>query len=108
MEITNWNINPNIRWFGRFEVSGEVLNAELYTSQADATAQTSRQAYGSTYGTELRFVNEDDSDYPVEEYNDSYSWHAKVYFSGEPNSTVIKRIGLFGAGLLFVVLILLI
>jgi hypothetical protein len=79
--IAAWNINPNRVWFVRLADAGSVISAELFLTQADAEAQTNRQASGATtgFGSALPVTLEYDlgATVPVTFFQDE-TWHLKV------------------------------
>ena len=82
LEIVNWNISPNRDWFVRLADDGAGITAELYLTASDASAQTNRQASGSTgaYGSELPVILAVDAGagYPVSAFQSEYEWHLQV------------------------------
>lgn len=82
LEIINWNISPNQDWFVRLLDDSAGITAELYLTDSDASAQTNRQAAGSTsgYGSALSVVltNDPDATSPVSEFQAEYDWHLQV------------------------------
>jgi hypothetical protein len=89
LEIINWNIAPNRDWFVRLSDNGTGITAELYLSAADASAQTNRQASGSTtgYGSSLdiTLTNDEGVAYQASEFQAEYAWHLQV--SGQAGNT---------------------
>lgn len=84
--ITNWNLDPNIKWYLRLS-SGSV---ELYKTQADAEAQTNRVAYGSfENGTDVAVtLNNDTTEPDIEIFNDFLSWHLRVTYESETETFI--------------------
>jgi len=82
LEIYNWNISPNRDWVVRLFDNGTGITAELYLSAADASAQTNRQASGSTVGygssLDITLANDEGAAYPVSEFQPEYTWHLQV------------------------------
>lgn len=80
--ITSWNVNPNRLWFVRLSDAGSGIRAELYLTQADAEAQTSLQAAGTSTGfgsgQAITLTNESGATEPVSSFQDIYSWHLLV------------------------------
>ncbi|MBN1254011.1 MAG: hypothetical protein JXA50_01890 [Deltaproteobacteria bacterium] len=88
------NLNPNQKWFAKLSDAGDNALVELFNSQADAEAGTSRVAYGSfAFGTEIEVVLTNDTEEPdIEFAKDQDSWHLKATFlDGDP--TKIVRFG---------------
>ena len=77
--LASWNVNPNRVWWVRLSDGGAGIRAELYLSQAEAEAQTGLQASGVSagFGTGQPITLTDDpgTSYPVELFQDIYSWH---------------------------------
>ncbi len=90
LEINSWNVNPNREWFVRLSDAGSAIAAGLYLTQADALAQTKRQAHGVTagFGTALpvTLANEPAAEAPVSFFQPTYNWHLLV--SGQDGNTV--------------------
>lgn len=86
--INAWNINLNLVWFVRLADVGSGISVELYLTQADAEAQTNRQAYGETsgFGSSLPVtLSSDPAGHQVSLFQDAYSWHLLVSGSdGDP------------------------
>lgn len=82
MEVTAWNINPNRVWFVRLADAGASILVELYLTQADAQAQTDRQAAGDTsgFGSDLPVTLAIDpgASVPVLLYQAAHSWHLRI------------------------------
>lgn len=82
LSISSWNINPNRMWWVRLSDAGSAIRAELYLSQADAEAQTSLQAAGTStgfgIGLPITLANESGATEPVALFQDIYSWHLLV------------------------------
>jgi hypothetical protein len=89
LSIENWNINENICWYVRMAAGVSSINAELYLSESDASAQTNLQASGSSLGfgvsREIALTNEESATTPVSLFQPEYTWHIKV--SGESGDT---------------------
>lgn len=77
-----WNVDVNRTWYVRLSDAGSTILVGLYLTQANAEAQTSRQAYGSTtgFGSSLpvTLTNENGATVPVALYQDTYTWHLQV------------------------------
>jgi hypothetical protein len=90
LEIINWNIAQNRDWFVRLTDNGTGITVELYLSAADASAQTNRQASGSTsgYGSSLdiTLTNDEGAAHPVSEFQAEYTWHLQV--SGQAGDSI--------------------
>jgi hypothetical protein len=90
LEIINWNIAQNRDWFVRLTDNGTGITVELYLSAADASAQTNRQAAGSTsgYGSSLdiTLTNDEGAAHPVSEFQAEYTWHLQV--SGQAGDSI--------------------
>ncbi|MFA5706157.1 MAG: hypothetical protein WDA41_07365 [Candidatus Neomarinimicrobiota bacterium] len=91
--ITAWNINPNRVWFVRLSDAGSNIGVELYLTQADAEAQTNRQASGSTtgFGSDIEVILTPDlgATVPAVFYLD-YTWHLKVSGSDGDETKIFK------------------
>lgn len=87
--IVNWNIDENRVWYVRLSDNGANILVELYLTQADAQAQSNRQASGVStgFGTalEITLVNEVGATVPVSLFRDEYIWH--LIISGQDGDT---------------------
>ena len=95
LNITAWNIDPNRTWFVRLADAGSSISVALYTSEADAQAQTNPQASGSTSGfgsaLPVTLTVATGAIYPVSLFQSAYSWHLAVSGS-DGDTTKIFRI----------------
>lgn len=98
LDIAAWNLSDNRQWWLRLEDSGSGIEVELYLTQADAIAETNRQASGEslTYGSGLEVVltADDGAAGSVAMLQAEYDWHLKVSGASE-DETRILRVGPF-------------
>jgi hypothetical protein len=96
--IQSWNLNPNREWFARLADAGSSISVELYLTQADAQAQTNRQAHGATsgFGSALgvTLTNDTGAAAPISLFQSTYSWHLMVSGS-DGDATKIFRMKAF-------------
>jgi|GEM_PF-1596407 hypothetical protein len=94
LTITAWNIDPNRVWFVRLADAGSTISVELYTTLADAQAQSNPQATGYTtgFGSSLAvtLTNATGAAYPVSLYQPTYPWHLKVSGTDGDLTTIFR------------------
>jgi hypothetical protein len=96
ISIVNWNVAENVTWFVRIADNAAGLDVELYTSQANATAQANVQAAGTTdgYGSALDVTLTAAEDAAVTLWQEAYAWHLQV--AGQAgDATKILRVAAF-------------
>jgi len=82
--INNWNIDPNRLWYVRIADDGAVnlLTVELYLTEADAEAQSNRQAHslGNAFGSAVEILLTADSGATVDisMHQSTDAWHLVV------------------------------
>ena len=79
--ITDWNINPNRNWYVVISDTGSEINVNLYTTQADAEADTNLVASGvGSYGTnsQIILVMEDAGTPDISLFNSDLDYHITV------------------------------
>jgi len=96
--ITNWNINPNRVWYVRISDAGSTILVGLFLTEANADANTSRQAYGSTaaFGADLEVVltNETGATEPVSLFTADLTWFLKVT-GVDGDATKVFKVNMF-------------
>lgn len=95
LSIVNWNIEENRVWFVRLSDTGTAVLVELYLTQADAQAQTNRQAHGTSIGyglaLDVTLANEVGATVPVTLFRDEYAWHIMVAGQNGDAAKIFKK-----------------
>jgi hypothetical protein len=99
-DVTDWNVDPNQRWFVKLSDIGSQMRVELFNTQAHAQAGTNRVAFVTvSFGAGVPVNLTPDSSPPaygdpLAKYNTSLSYHLVV--NGlDGDSTKIFAIGPF-------------
>ena len=94
MEITDWNLLPNQRFFVQLSDNGLGIDVDIFNTKADLDAFINRVAFGSTvFGTDVEVTVEADSTEPssgedISKFNVKLSYDLKV--NGELLDTLKK------------------
>ena len=93
-EITDWNLNPNQRFFIRLRDNGTVTEVDIFNTKSDLDSDINRVAFGTIgYGENLGLTVEADTTEPssgeaIGFFNTDLSYHLKV--TGLPFDTEKK------------------
>jgi hypothetical protein len=82
-DVSDWNLNPNQKWFVRLSDAGAAILVELFNSLADLDVSASRVAYASvTFGADVKVLLIEDSTAPLfgpmSKFNSQLDYHLKV------------------------------
>lgn len=82
-DVTDWNINPNQKWFVKLSDAGAVALVELFNTLADAQAGTNRVAFGNAaFGTDVKVLLTPDTTLPsfgpLVKFNIQLDYHLKI------------------------------
>ena len=84
MEITDWNLLPNQRFFVQLSDNGDGIDTDIFNTKADIDAFINRVAFGtSSFGVDVQVTVEADSTEPssgdgISKFNTSLSYDLKV------------------------------
>ena len=84
MEITDWNLLPNQRFFVQLSDNGEDIEIDIFNTKADLDAFTNRVAFGTTnFGVDVEATVEEDSTEPssgdaISKFNTNLAYDLKV------------------------------
>jgi len=99
-EITDWNLNPNQRFFVRIRDGGTEIEVDIFNTKADLDADVSRVAFGTvTFGTDLPVTVTADTTEPssgdaISKFNPDLTYDLRV--TGEDGDALKKfQIGPF-------------
>lgn len=90
--LTDWNVEPNKKYFVKLSDTGSQVLAELFNTSAYAAAGTNRVAYGNcAYGADVELTLTNDSEYPsITYFNFTKSYHLKVTFTAGDSETTYQ------------------
>ncbi len=84
MEITDWNLLPNQRFFVQLSDNGDDIDIDIFNTKADLDGFTNRVAFGTAvFGFEIEATVEADSTEPssgeaISKFNTNLSYDLKV------------------------------
>jgi hypothetical protein len=83
-DVTDWNINPNQKWFVKLSDAGSTALVELFNTLADAIAGANRVAVGANvaFGVDVKVVLTPEATLPtfgvLSKFNSQLDYHLKV------------------------------
>ena len=82
-DVTDWNIEPNQKWFVKLSDGGATALVELFNTLADAQAGANRVAYGSAaFGVDVKAFLTADATPPsfgsLAKFNSQLDYHLKI------------------------------
>jgi hypothetical protein len=83
-DITDWNINPNQKWFVKLSDAGATALVELFNTLADAIAGTNRVAVGAnvSFGVDVKVLLTAEVTQPtfgpLTKFNSQLDYHLKI------------------------------
>jgi hypothetical protein len=83
-DITDWNINPNQKWYVKLSDAGSTVLVELFNTLADAIAGTNRVAVGANvaFGVDVKVLLTPEAVLPtfgaLAKFNSTLDYHLKV------------------------------
>jgi len=82
-DVTDWNINPNQKWFVKLSDAGTTALIELFNTLADAQAGTNRVAFANVaFGVDVKVLLAADTTPPsfgtLAKFNIQLDYHLKI------------------------------